>query len=476
MKKTSVFLGGVCALIGTLGALTLAKTLKTPAKKSEWTPKGEDERLNQKLAAMIQAETISTPHVYEKEKFDRFHDVLKELFPKTFKTLDVTEIDGNLLLHWKGLSDERPLVLMSHQDVVPAEGDWIEPPFSGAVKDGKIWGRGAADTKCSLMAFFEAVEQLIAQGYVPEQDLYLSSSCTEEWAGDGCPKLVEELKRHSVKPFLVVDEGGGIISDPIAGIKGNFAMVGLFEKGKADVIFTARSDGGHASAPGRHTPIDRLAAFIQDVNNCKEIRVEMEPEVRGMFEKLAPYAPFGIRYLFSNLWLFKPLILKVLPMVSAQAGAMLKTTIAFTQMQGSQACNVLPECAWVGANIRYIPHQSERETLALLEKLAARHDLSMEIVHSSDYTKPVDQNGEAFKLVEKTIETVFPGLPVAPYVMTGATDASFYQAICDSCVRFAPVVYGPEQMKGMHGVNETIETASLPGAVEFYKELIKGNH
>ena len=70
------------------------------------------------------------------------------------------------------------------------------------------------------------------------------------------------------------------------------------------------------------------------------------------------------------------------------------------------------------------------------------------------------------------IRETFPGLPSSPYVMTGATDAQFYQPICKSCLRFAPVIYGPEQMKGMHGLNENIGYACLPGAVRFYRGLI----
>ena len=217
--------------------------------------------------------------------------------------LEKTELDGNLLFYWKGKRSEKPIVLMSHQDVVPAEGEWEHAPFSGDIADGKVWGRGASDTKCSVMAFFQAVEELLAEGYTPPQDVYLSSSCTEEWAGPGCGKLVAELKRRGVKPFLVCDEGGGIITDPIGGIKGNFAMMGVFEKGKADVCFTARSAGGHASAPPAHTPIARLSAFVDRVEKHSPFRKKFEPEVAAMFPRLAPYAGFGMRLLFGNLWL-----------------------------------------------------------------------------------------------------------------------------------------------------------------------------
>ena len=457
--------------------IAVVRTLFSPKKTSDYRPQ-EDEaealRLAQKLSAMIRIDTTSHAGGDDPEKFRAFHKALAELFPLVFSELEKTEIDGNLLFYWKGRSDKKPILLMSHQDVVPAEGVWSHAPFSGDIADGKVWGRGASDTKCSVMAFFEAVEQLLAEGFTPPTDVYLASSCTEEWAGDGAPKLVAELKRRGVELFLLCDEGGGIISEPIGGIPGNFAMVGVFEKGKADVKFTAKSTGGHASAPGRHTPIARLASFVNEVETRSPFKKKLLPEVAAMFQTLSGYASsFGLRLLLGNLWLFAPVLKAVLPAVSAQAGAMLKTTIAFTTQSGSDAYNVIPQEATLGANMRFIPHQGEQESLAIIKRLAEKHGLSTEVLHANDYTPPVDIQGEAFTLFTRVIGETFPGLAASPYVMTGATDAQFYQPVCKSCIRFAPVIYGPEQMKGMHGLNENIEYNCLPGAVRFYRNLIQ---
>ena len=469
----------VLGLISLLLVLLLAAVIRTlliPGKQSTYRPDPDPELAEtyaRKLAHMVRYETVSVPGADLREKFLGFHKVLEELFPLVHRELEKTEIDGNLLFYWKGQKSDRPLVLMSHQDVVPAEGVWEHEPFSGDIEGGKVWGRGASDTKCSVMAFFQAVEELLAEGYIPAQDVYLSSSCTEEWSGDGCPKLVAELERRGVKPYLVCDEGGGIITEPIGGIHGNFAMVGVFEKGKADVRFTARSDGGHASAPPAHSPVARLAAFVNEIETHPVFRRKMPKEVAAMFETLAPYAGFPLKLVLSNLWLFRPVLLKVLPMISAQAGAMIRTTMAFTQMSGSDACNVLPQEASVSANMRFIPHQGMEESLGIVRKLAEKHGLDMEVLAANDYTEPVDIQGEAFRTVQRVIADTFSGCAGSPYVMTGATDSRFYQKICDNVVRFAPVIYGPEQMKGMHGVNENIEYNCLPGAVDFYRNLIK---
>ena len=468
----------LCGLICLVLLLLLAAvihTLTVPGKRSEYEPEpdpAEARRLAEKLARMVQYDTVSVPETNQREKFLGFHRVLEELFPRVHRELEKTEIDGNLLFCWKGQKHDRPLVLMSHQDVVPAEGEWQHPPFSGDIAGGLVWGRGTSDTKCSVMAFLEAAEQLLAEGYVPPQDVYLSSSCTEEWAGDGCPKLVAELKRRGVRPWLVVDEGGVIITDPIGGIHGNFAMLGVFEKGKADVTFTVRSNGGHASAPKAHSPLARLAALVNHFETRPVFRRRMPKEVAAMFETLAPYASFPLKLVFTNLWLFRPVLLKVLPVISAQAGAMIRTTIAFTMAKGSDAFNVMPQEAVIGANMRFIPHQGMEESLRIVREKAEKFGAEVTVSHASDVSRSCDIRGEAFRTVERTVAEVFPGCPSSPYVMTGATDARFYEEICDSVVRFAPVIYGPEQMKGMHGVNETIGMDCLPGAVAFYRRLI----
>lgn len=475
MKYVLFAVLAVVAILVLLLLIAVIRTALMKTKKADYVPNPDPKRTDEyvsKLSEMVQYETISKRGEINTEKFLGFHKVLEKLFPVFHEKLEKTEIDGNLLFKWKGKSSEKPILIMSHQDVVEATGEWKYPPFSGEVAEGKVWGRGTSDTKCTVMAFFQAVEELLKEGYTPDCDVYIASSCTEEIGGDGAPKIVDYLDKQGVKLFLVCDEGGGIIQDPMAGIKGNFAMVGVFEKGYGDVKFIARSTGGHASAPPKNTPIARLSKFVAAVEKKNPFNVEFMPEVEAMFSQLAPYAGFGLRLIFGNLWLFKPLMKKLLPMISAQAGAMLSTTIAFTMSEGSNGYNVIPQEASICANMRYIPHQGTDESLKVITELAKKFNVETEVIYRGYPSPSVDINGEAFKMVESAINECFPGVGCSPYVVTGATDARFYSKICDSCVRFAPVIYGPEQMKGMHGLDENIECNTLQGAVDFYKKII----
>ena len=469
-----------CLLILVLALLLAAvlRTLRIRPDRGEYVPLPQPRRAAeyaQKLSKMVQFETVSVRGRPDPDKFRRFHGLLAELFPGVFAACEKTDLDGALVLKWTGRSAGKPILLLAHMDVVEAADEgWKYPPFSGTVAEGKVWGRGAADTKCSLMAFLQAAEEMMLSGYEPKWDVYLASSCTEEIGGTGAPKMAAWLKEHGVHLFMLCDEGGSIIQDPIGGVSGHFAAVGIFEKGYGDVKFIARSIGGHASAPKRNTPIPKLAKFICRVEKKNPFRTEFSPAVNAMFSGIAPYAGnFGLRMVLANLWLFRPLLKKVMPMISAQAAAMLRTTIAFTMQQGSAGYNVLPQEASVCANMRFIPHQGTDESIALITELAKKYGLETEVIYRGYPSKSLDLKGEAFKLVEKTIGEVFPGVGVMPYVVTGGTDARFYGEVCDSCVRFSPVCYGPEQMAGMHGLNENIETGTLPGAVDYYKSIIR---
>ncbi len=480
-----IILTVVLALVGLLAVLLLAavvRTLALPRKTTEYSLSTDAARTDayaQKLSRMVQVETISDRAAPQVEKFRAFHGLLRQLFPGVFAACETVEIDGNLLLKWPGKDPaKQPILLMSHMDVVePAENPenpWKYPPFSGAIAEGKVWGRGSADTKCSLMAFLQAAEELLAEGYVPDCDVYLASSCTEEIGGSGAPKLAGWLKEHGVKLFMLCDEGGSIIQDPIGGVNGHFAAVGIFEKGYGDVRFIARSKGGHASAPGRNTPIPRLAKFIAAVEKKSPFRNAFSPAVNAMFSRVAPYAgSFGLRLVLGNLWLFRPLLKAVMPMISAQAAAMLRTTIAFTMQSGSAGYNVLPQEASVCANLRFIPHQSTDESVELITALAKKYGLETEVIYKGYPSGALDLDGQAFAITQRAIGAIFPGVGIMPYVVTGGTDARFYGEVCDACVRFSPVCYGPEQMAGMHGLNENIQAGTLPMAVDYYKYIIK---
>lgn len=167
----------------------------------------EQQRAVTKLQRAIRVPTVSDPDQLDPQTFAELHEVLRQDFPLLHDQLELTQIgDYGLLFRWPGHSSERPVVLMAHQDVVPVEGEWQHPAFGAEVVNGEIWGRGTLDDKGCLIAICEAVELLLEQGFVPNQDIWLSFGGDEEVAGVQAGLAVAELERRGVQPWLVIDE------------------------------------------------------------------------------------------------------------------------------------------------------------------------------------------------------------------------------------------------------------------------------
>ena len=361
-----------------IGRALAAKPTAAANAAIELKNDGRAAAYGERLAKMVRCETISSRDRQDVTKFERFHSLLAELFPNVHAHCEKHVFDGSLLFKWAGRGQADPIILMSHQDVVEAGGKWEHEPFSGDIDEtGRVWGRGTVDTKASLFCIFTALEELIASGFVPAGDVYIASSCTEEISGPGAPATVAYLKSQGVKPSLVLDEGGMILQAPIAGGTGLYAMGGVVEKGSADVKFTARSNGGHASAPGRNTPLVRLGRFMADIEDHPPFERQLSPTMEEMFRRLAPNMGFGLKAVLSNLWLFRPVLLKVLPAINASAGAMTQTTLAFTTAKGSDGLNVLPQEAYVTGNMRLIHHQAGPESFEAVRKIAEKYDIEV---------------------------------------------------------------------------------------------------
>ena len=475
-----IFLG-IIGLILTLLLIALVNTLMI--KESDFKDKldldyKKSEAYGKKFQEMIQVKTLSYDEIQDnKESFIALKKKMRELFPNVFTVMEVKEFKGeSLILKWIGKKNDKPLVLMSHIDVVPAvDSSWDYEPFKGEIVNGEIFGRGTLDTKSTVFAFYQACEELIKEGYIPENDVYLASSTDEETSGFGASLTVEWLKENNVKPFLVVDEGGTVLSNSLPSLKRPMAVVGIIEKGYVDIKLTAKSFGGHSSTPPKNTPISRLSKFVCEVEKHYPFKTKMIKEVETLFKTAAPSMKGIYKYLFSNMWLFKGLLTFVLPKISPFGRALLSTTIAFTMMKGSDAENVIPAEAYMIANLRTHPIQNVEESFAVIEKIAKKYDLKAEIVDKRDTSTMVDINGEGYKYLERIIQECFPDALVSPYVMLGGTDCRFYSEVTDANLRFSPVRMDNEELKKMHGNNESIKLDALVEATYFYQEIIKNN-
>ena len=423
------------------------------------------------LSKMIQINTIKRDDLSE---FYKFHSLLEKLYPTIYKKGEKILIDGSLLIKIEGKNKNiKPMLIMSHTDVVEAEGNWTHPPFSGKIENNIIWGRGTIDTKGSLCAFFEATEDLLKDGFIPECDLYLASSIDEETMGVGAKKTVDYLEKKGVKLGIVLDEGGAIVEAPMPGLSGYYAMLGIMEKGYANVEFIAKSKGGHSSTPTNDTPIARLSAFINEVNTKSPFKKEITLPIKNMFLKMSKSMSQPYKFLFSNINIFSPILKNILPQISPQANAMLTTTCAFTMISGSPAANIIPETASVVANMRFMIHQPMNESLGIIKNVAKKYDVDMNVLYAHDCSKTTDVNDKNYKYVCNCIKDVFEGVEPSPYIMLGGTDSRHYTRICDSVIRFSPLKITKQQLQSIHAVDENISVDALYDATRFYRYFIE---
>ncbi len=482
MKYIGIALLVVLALIVLLLIVAALKAVKIKAKPNTNTPainptEEEANKYAKALSEMVQIPTISLRGNTDLTEFYKLHKVMEKNFPLIFSKLEKTEIEGNLLFRWAGKDPKRNgILLMGHQDVVTAdEPNWEKDPFSGEIVDGNIHGRGAMDCKSTVFSEFQAIEELLSEGYEPPCDIYLATAVDEEISGEGAPKLVNYLKSKGVHLDVAMDEGGAILKDQLPTMKGWCAAIGLLEKGYIDLKVIAKGKGGHSSTPRSNTPLARLSKFVADIEKDKPFKPEISGAVYAMLDEAAPYLGFPLRMVLGNMWLFKGLLTKVLPMVSPMCNAFVKTTFCCTMAEGSHTPNVIPSEAYIVCNLRTSPHQNVEESLAVLKKYADKYDLEFEIIHARNASNTVDYKGEEFGYLKKCLNECYPDAGVIPYLMTGGTDCRHYEEVADNCLRFCPIKMSNEQLAAMHAANESIGVKEVADCVKFYKYYIK-NH
>ncbi|GAB7002705.1 M20 family peptidase [Nocardioides sp. AN3] len=438
----------------------------------------------ERLAALIRIPTLShrDPDRVDLEAFDRLLVTMREQWPLLHR-LEVTRVSRHgLLLHWPGRSAARPVVLMAHLDVVPVVAtDWRRDPFSGEIVDGEngpeIWGRGTLDDKGAVAAICEAVESLLAEGFVPAYDVWLSFGCDEEVSGGAAREAVDLLRDRRVEPWFVLDEGGAIAHQAFPGVATPVGVVGVAEKGVTSVTLTVTGDGGHASTPVRNGPPIRLAKALTRLDAASMPPRLPEPTVE-LFRRLAPHAPLPVRALMDRAGRLAPALSRALTLAGPEPAAMVRSTFAVTTLAGSPALNVNAASASAGVNVRVMVGDTVAGVLEHIRSAVRDDEVRVELVEATEpspvspYTTP-EGSDDAFDLIESTISEVFPDAVPAPYVMMAATDSRFFTSICERVYRFTPFRMTKAQRAAIHAADERLGVDAYLDGVRWYRRLIE---
>ncbi len=428
------------------------------------------------LAEMIRCRTVS---YYQEElidnlEFQKFKELLKRLYPRVYSTCSFEYIGRTgILYRLAGESDLSPSVFMAHYDVVPAnEQAWEKPAFDGFIEDEILWGRGTLDTKCTLCGVLESAETLLEQGFKPKNDIYFAFSGDEEISGESAPEMVNELERRGIKPALVIDEGGAVVEHVFPGVKQPCALIGIGEKGMLDVEFILEGKGGHASAPPPHSPVGVLAKAVIAVEN-HPFKYQLTKPAKEMFNTLGRHSSFLYRLVFSNLWCFTPVLDLLCRKTGGELNALLRTTCAFTMMEGSRAINVIPPMAKIGVNLRLAGTDTVERAIAYLKSVIRNDQIAVNTIYGMNASLISETKGEGWDKLKRAICQTWPDALVSPYLMIACSDSRHYGRISNSVYRFSAMALTAEERGMIHGNNERIPLDKIITTVQFYVRLMR---
>jgi carboxypeptidase PM20D1 len=454
-----------------LGAVPPAPVLRLPADSA-----------TAHLAGALRIAAISRTRYADTDTaaFDSLAAYLTRTFPRVHQQLKLQTVNHyGRLYEWTGTDPAlKPLLLLAHQDVVPVlpgtEALWTRPPFAGQQAGGYLYGRGALDDKLNLLGELEAVEYLLASGYQPRRTVLLAFGHDEETQGRrGAGALAALIGQKYPVLEMVLDEGGTIKTDGVAGLMQPVALVGISEKGYLSLVLSATGQGGHSSMPPALTSIGRVAAAVARLE-AAPFPARLNGGIGATLDYLAPAVPFGRRLVFANQWLFGPLIRRQLAGAPA-TNAAIRTTTAPTIIAGGDKDNVLPIGASATVNFRLLPGDSVAAVVRRVRELIADSLVQVRPLGEGREASPVSRtDNAAFAALHRTIKGVFPQVLVAPYTVLGATDARTYAPLCPQATyRFMPALVNQAAIESIHGTNERLGVANYQQVIRFYAALIQ---
>jgi carboxypeptidase PM20D1 len=425
------------------------------------------------LASIIKFKTIShdDPNKNEVSEWVKLRDRLRKDFPLLHKSLSREVIsDYSLLYIWKAEeATEEPLLLSAHLDVVDVGGEWEHPPFGGVIDDGYVWGRGALDCKCNVVAMLEAVEMLLSQGVELKRDVYLAFSHDQEASTVGAEAISRVFAERDLSFYMILDEGGWLTKGLLP-IRMPVAQIGVAEKGHMRVKLSIDTNGGHSALPPPHSAVGLLSEAIARVE-YRPHKARLTPVVAAQLKSVLTVMPFRWRYALINLPFTKRDVIKLCTKDN-RLNPLVRSTVAAVRIEGGNSGNMLPDTANAYLDIRLLHGDSGNSMLQFIRDMVS--DLGV-LAEEVDMIPPSDISSsdvEQFAHVKKCVREVFGSVRVSPSLTPTSTGSRQYERFCPCVYRFSPFPLTPVDQGRLHGRGEGVRVDSLGLAISFYKELI----
>lgn len=473
----------VCALLAVIAVVIIRTfTFKPPVVSKDakaFTPPPLPPKAAERLSKAIAIPTICAQTYSETNfaSFESYNKFLQQEFPLFHQHTQLTRINQYGLVYlWKGTDENLlPLMLTAHYDVVPieqgTEEDWKYPGFSGAEAEGRIWGRGTLDIKSQMTAQMEAAEALMRSGFVPKRSLYFVYGQDEEIGGmDGAFKISEYFEQQNIRLESVLDEGGLVVSGMLGGMQAPLAIVGVAEKGFCNFNITVPGKGGHSSTPPKYTALAEMGRLLHRISQ-NPMPARLTTPVLDMLKNISGEMGFIVRMAVANLWLFRPVLIKIL-LANPITAALLRTTFAPTMAQASNAANVLPQKASCTVNVRILPGDISDDVEMHIKKLVQNPDIIITRNQLEEASQISTTEGKPWEHLISLINQLYPNAVATPFLEVGGTDARKYYNVCNHVYRFTPIFITAEEQTTMHNTNEYISLENYSRMIYFYQTYI----
>jgi acetylornithine deacetylase/succinyl-diaminopimelate desuccinylase-like protein len=352
---------------------------------------------------------------------------------------------------------KRPLLFMSHADVVPAAADeWKHPPFSADLADGYVWGRGTIDNKAHGIMALMTMIALKRQGVRLRRGLEMMVSPDEEAGGEWGTRWMLNNHFESIDPAFTVNEGGGGGPDAFGAGPASFGIA-VTEKAPLWLHLTANGTSGHAALPNPDNPNQILVGGLARLMAMAAARPpRLDPLVARDFSQSGLRQAFPISFELSHLnWPYMLDIASRGPLAAPSFQASMRDTVSITIIAAGNKVNVIPSRAEADVDCRLLP---DTDAAAFIRevKAALGPRIEVEARLKPITAKPSPAAGELWDAITKVIRTDFKGMAFAPTMTTAVTDSRFLRARGIPTYGFIPMVLKDDEADGIHGVDERI--------------------
>jgi len=365
----------------------------------------------------------------------------------------------------RGRQGRKPIVLLSHLDVVPADrDDWTIDPFAGVLEKGYVIGRGALDAKGVAIVHLLSMTELARRGIQLSRDVVFLATPDEETGGvEGAAYLVRRRRDLLRGAGYLLTEGGGILAgdgrQPTWGI-------GVTEKTPCWLRITARGTPGHGAVPASDAAVPLLIAGLERVRKL-ETPVRVVPQVAAMFRAMAPRLPAADRAAYADLAaaLASDPGFRARFLAQPGYGALVRDTVAITMLAGSAATNMIPAVATAQLDARLLPGETCEAFLELIERTLADPRLSVEPILAFG-SETSSANTPLYRAIERVAMATDAQALVVPRVNAGFSDAHYFREIGLTAYGFVPRWLHPDEARGIHGPDERVSIENLERGVE----------